>query len=460
MLPERLSNGLCSLRPNEPRLTMSVFLELDDAGKVLGSEFAETVIESVRRLTYEEARRLLEEPQGDDRRQYGEVVPALTAMEKISRALTAARRRRGSLEFDLPLADLVLDDQGRLEGVRTGHRNVAHRIIEELMIAANEAVARHLSSHQAGGLYRVHEPPRLEALEELADSLRLFGLDLDVDLASRDPSALRALLVAEEGKPEEALVAGLVLRALQRAIYHPHNDGHYALASESYLHFTSPIRRYPDLVNHRALTRLLREGGAEKSAGARRAARDRPAGRDQRARQKEADKDEVLRLARMAEQSSFTERRAERAERDLKQWKLTRFLAHRVGEEFNGRITGVKEFGLFVLLDEVPVDGLLHVASMGGDFYQYEADHHRLVGRAGGRRFRLGDPIRVRLVAVDERRRSLELALAGSAEPSGGRPGRSKSPAAGRSEPPSRARRGNRGEAAGDKGRRRSGRRR
>ncbi len=407
MLPERLSNGLCSLRPNEPRLTLSVFLDVDAAGTVIGSRFAESVIESVQRLTYEQARRILEEDDCDERRSCAEVVPALEGLERVSRTLAEARRRQGSLEFDLPLADLVLDESGQMAAVRTSRRNVAHRIIEELMIAANRAVARTLATAGADCLFRVHEPPRLRSLKELAQSLRLFGLDLDIEGAAESPLALRALLLQVAGRQEEDFVAGVVLRSLQRAVYLPENRGHYALAAECYLHFTSPIRRYPDLLAHRALVRWIRQGqGQGQSQG-------RQLGGEAEATRSAEDE---LRLERMAQLTSSTERRAERAERQLRQWKLVRFLATRIGESFTGRVTGVEKFGLFVRLEEVQVDGLLHVANMGEDYFVFEPEGHRLTGEHSRRTYRLGDRVEVRLLAVDERRRGLDFALIDAVE--------------------------------------------
>ncbi len=399
MLPERLSNGLCSLRPNEPRLTLSVFLDIDPEGTVMRSRFAESVIESAHRLTYEQARRILEDTDCEERQRLAQVVPALEALERASRTLTEARRRQGSLEFDLPLADLVLDESGQTAAVRTSRRNVAHRIIEELMIAANRAVARELDSVGAGCLFRVHEPPRRGSLQELARSLRLFGLDLDVEAATESPMPLRELLRQVAGRQEEDYVGGVVLRSLQRALYQPDNRGHYALAAECYLHFTSPIRRYPDLLAHRALVRHIRQSDQEGAAAG------QPAADSSR-----ADAEE-LRLERMARQTSSTERRAERAERQLRQWKLVRFMATKIGEPFAGRVTGVEKFGLFVQLVEMQVDGLLHVANMGEDYFAFDPEGHRLTAERSRRSYRLGDTIEVRLLAVDERRRGLDLAL-------------------------------------------------
>jgi ribonuclease R len=399
MLPEGLSNGLCSLRPHVPRLTTSVFLDIDRRGQVQARRFAETVIRSTRRLTYNEVRRVLEEPREEDAAEYGEVLPALREMGELMRILNQARSARGSIDFDLPEGDVVLNTDGEMVGVFPEERNVAHRLIEEFMIAANEAVAYELVSHEIPALFRVHASPSPERLEELQELLETFGLELKGDLTELPPGALQAITRAVQGRPEEHFVSSVVLRTLQRAVYDPECQGHYALASEYYCHFTSPIRRYPDLVVHRQLKGLL-HGKAEEYS--------------QRTRMAE-------RLPVMGEHTSKTERRAEQSERDLLQWKKVRFLAGRAGETFKGRITGVQPFGLFVQLEGYYVDGLVPIRTMADDFYRYEPEAHRLVGENNRRVFRLADPVEVVLVGASPRVRGLDFTLAGMPEP-GARP--------------------------------------
>lgn len=408
MLPETLSNGLCSLRPDVVRLTLSAFLEFSSAGEVESRSFDTTVIRSSRRLTYGEVRRMLEAPETKDEQEYGPVLKMLRAAEALARVLNRRRMDRGSIDFDLPEGDVILDEEGFTVGVRPGERNIAHRIIEELMIAANEAVAFHLDTHESPAVYRVHDPPQSTSLEELRSVVKPLGLKLEGDLQLVNPAALQALLKQAEGKPEEPFVSSLVLRAMQQAAYDPECRGHYALGSTHYTHFTSPIRRYPDLLVHRQLKKLLR--GSEPSEG----------------------KTSLLeqRLPSIAEHCSFTERRAERAERQLLQWKLVRLLAGRIGEKFSGRVTGVQPFGLFVQLSDYFVDGLIPIRSMADDFYVYEADSHRLIGQERGKIYRLADQVEVVLAGVDPRQRGLSLAIEGMPEPrrSRRRPQRRRAP--------------------------------
>lgn len=395
MLPESLSNGLCSLRPDVQRLTLSAFLEFSPDGEVESQSFETTVICSKKRLTYGEVRRLLEAPEPTDAQEYGEVLPTLRAAEALARVLNRRRMERGSIDFDLPEGNVILDEEGFTVGVRPGERNIAHRIIEELMIAANEAVAFHLDTHESPAVYRVHDSPQLTALEELRSVVKPLGLKLEGDLELLNPAALQALLKQVEGKPEEPFVASLVLRSMQQASYDPECRGHYALGSTHYTHFTSPIRRYPDLLVHRQLKRLSEPSESSEAA------------------------DSMLerRLPSIAEHCGFTERRAERAERQLLQWKLVRLLAGRIGEKFSGRITGVQPFGLFVQLSDYFVDGLVPIRSMADDYYVFEADSHRLVGQEKGRVYRLADQVEVVLSGVDPRQRGLTLSIEGMPEP-------------------------------------------
>ncbi len=407
MLPEALSNGLCSLRPRVPRLALSAFLEIGPGGEVRSRRFAETVIESRRRMTYDEVRRLLEDPQPGDSEEYGEILPMLADMRRLMGILLAVREARGSIDFDLPEGDVELDTDGVVVGVVAGERHVAHRIIEEFMIAANEAVAEALEGAGAAGLFRVHDPPSPERLAELREILAGLGIRLAGDLSNVAPAALQEVLRKAAGRPEEHFVTTLVLRSMQRAFYDPECRGHYALASRYYTHFTSPIRRYPDLIVHRRLKELL-AGQAEAEAARTRLAE---------------------RLPEIAGHSSSTERRAEQSERDLLQWKKVRFLAGRVGERFPGRVTGVQPFGLFVQLDGYYVDGLVPIRTFGDDYYRFEPEAHRLVGERRRRVFQLADAVEVDLVGVDLRHRGLDFKLAGMPDPAARedrRPGRER----------------------------------
>ena len=397
MLPEKLSNGLCSLRPGVDRLTLSAFLDFDAEGRPLARRFGETVIRSARRLTYEEVARVLRAPHEHDAGDYGEVLILLRELEKLMKALLARRVERGSLDFDLPEGDVVLNEAGATIEILPSERTTAHRIVEECMIAANQAVAAELDQNECAALYRVHAPPDARRLLELGESLAAMGLAVPSGPEALSPAALQDVQSRVAGRPEEAFVAALLLRAVQRARYSPTCDGHYALAAPHYTHFTSPIRRYPDLLVHRRLRALLRGTAGEE---ARRTLLDD-------------------RLERIAERTSFTERRAESAERTLLQWKKARFMAPRVGEVFAGRISNVTAFGLFVQLDGLFVDGLIPIRSMTDDYYEFLPTERLLKGANLGRRFRLADPIEVVLVAVDERRRGLVFAIPGMPPPRG-----------------------------------------
>jgi ribonuclease R len=438
MLPEALSNGLCSLRPGVPRLTLSAFLDIDREGAVLARRFGETVIRSARRLTYGEVRRLLEEPRPGDAAEYGPVLPALRDMRELTAVLHEARKRRGSLDFDLPEGNVELDTDGTVVGILPYERNVAHRLIEEFMIAANEAVAYELVRRGSPALFRVHDPPSRERLEELAELLLPLGIELQGDLAELPPTALQQVLEQIEGRPDEPFLSALVLRTLQRAVYSPECRGHYALASPYYTHFTSPIRRYPDLVVHRRLKALLR-GPAETAGDGERGGRPPypPRQPDPAAPAELVDLAERLPL--IAEQASSTERRAEQSERDLLQWKKVRFLAGRAGERFRGRVTGVQPFGLFVQLDDYHVDGLVPIRTLADDYYLYEPESHRLVGERRGRVFQLADVVEVELLGADLRHRGLDLRIADMpappARPAGRAPGRRRREGGGRDEP-------------------------
>ena len=404
MLPERLSNGLCSLNPRVDRLVLSALLELDRTGRVLKAEFARGVIRSSHRMTYTEVARLLEtKPTSDDAHRYGPFLDDFQVMGELAALLRKRREGRGSIDFDLPDADIVLDDEGLVVGIVPESRNVAHKLIEEFMLAANEAVANHLLFAKQPAIYRVHDRPDPDRLVDLREILQSFGYELKGDLEEVPPAAFQKVLRAIEGKPEERLLRDLLLRAQRKAIYSPECRGHYALAAPYYCHFTSPIRRYPDLIVHRQLTRLLKEG------------RPVPAKDLERINQD---------FAETANICSQRERRAEQAERDSLLWKKIVFMKDKVGRDFDAYVTGVASFGVFVTLKDFFVEGLVPVSALGEDFFVYEEKQHRLRGRSGGKTYRLGDTLRVKLKAIDEVRRRLDFLLADTAAPAAGSYGR------------------------------------
>jgi ribonuclease R len=404
MLPERLSNGLCSLNPRVDRLVLSALLELDRTGRVLKAEFARGVIRSAHRMTYTEVARLLEsKPNSDDAHRYGAFLDDFHVMGELAALLRHRREGRGSIDFDLPDADIVLDDEGLVVGIVPESRNVAHKLIEEFMLAANEAVAKHLLFAKQPAIYRVHDRPDPDRLVDLREILQSFGYELKGDLEEVPPAAFQKVLRAIEGKPEERLLRDLLLRAQRKAIYSPECRGHYALAASYYCHFTSPIRRYPDLIVHRQLTRLLREGRSVPAKDLERIHQD---------------------FAETANICSQRERRAEQAERESLLWKKIVFMKDKVGRDFDAYVTGVTSFGVFVTLKDFFVEGLVPVSALGEDFFVYEEKLHRLRGRSSGKTYRLGDSLRVKLKAIDEVRRRLDFLLADAAAPAAGTFGR------------------------------------
>jgi ribonuclease R len=394
MLPERLSNELCSLNPRVDRLTMSAEIEFDRTGRVVKSHFGRGVIRSAARMTYTEVARLIDAPEAEEDRITGSLLPMFRLMRELAMKLKARREERGSIDFDLASAAVMLDEQGFVVAIRPESRNIAHSIIEEFMLAANEAVARHLFFAKEPAVYRVHDRPDPDRLIALRETLETFDYDLKGDLAEIPPAAFQRVLREIQGKPEERFLTDLLLRSQQKAVYSAECRGHYALAASYYCHFTSPIRRYPDLLVHRALTRLL--------------AAKRPfPSEDFEARNGY--------LEELARASSARERRAEAAEREALLWKKIVFLRDKIGRVFDAYVSGVAAFGLFVMVSDTLVEGLVPVASLSDDFYVYEDKHHRLRGRSNGRVYRLGDPVWVKLTSIDEVQRRVDFRLEGSA---------------------------------------------
>jgi ribonuclease R len=309
-------------------------------------------------------------------------------MRDLFEILNTRRHRRGSIDFDLKEPEIVLDDEGMVEAITALERNVAHRIIEEFMLVANETVAEHLDAGEVPTLYRVHEEPDPLKVEEFEDFVTTLGYSLNAPADAVKPRHFQKLVEKMRGTPEEKPIAFLMLRTMQKARYDPQNLGHFGLAASSYSHFTSPIRRYPDLVVHRTL-REFRHG--RMSGG----------------RLEELEED----LPEMARHTSDRERRAADAERELVQWKKVRFMADKVGDEFDGYVTGVSAFGLFVELIEHFVEGLVHISTMADDYYRFVERAHILRGENTGKEYRLGDKVSVQVVRVDMERRQIDLGL-------------------------------------------------
>jgi len=387
MLPEALSNGLCSLVPDEDRLCLGCELRVNGLGRITRSRFFEGVMRSTARLTYHEVGAFLEQAGRRHGERLERLRERLLALHGVYKAFTHARSGRGALELDTPELKLKFDETGRVAALVEAPRNDAHRLIEECMIAANVAAARFLDRHRVPTLYRVHGLPEVDRLETLRQFLREFGLWLPPAEEIR-PEHLRDLLGKIGDRPDSVLISTAVIRSMSQAVYQPGNIGHFGLALEHYAHFTSPIRRYPDLVVHRGIRQVL-------------------LGRD--------PQDLVAwhgAFPALGQDCSFRERRADEATRGAVAWLKCYYMQERVGEEFDGIVSGVVDFGLFVQLEGLQVDGLLHVSALGQDYFTRDASGYRLVGRSSGKVFKLGDRVRVRVtnVSLDDRRVDFELA--------------------------------------------------
>jgi ribonuclease R len=388
MFPAALATGLCSLNPGVDRLVQSCLMEVDGRGEVVRHEIHDGVIRSTARMTYTAVDAILTARDPDAVERYRDLVPAFALMHQLFGVLNERRRRRGSVDFDLPEPEVILDPAGFVADIVASERNVAHRIIEEFMLLANETVARHLEDAGMPSLYRVHEPPDPVKVEEFEAFIATLGFSLAAPPDRVLPSHFQRLVERIRGAPAERPIAFLMLRTMQKARYDGVNLGHFGLAADCYTHFTSPIRRYPDLVVHRSLRELRRAGITDE-------------------RRERLD----VALPGVAAHASARERRADDAERELVQWKKVRFMASRLGEVFDGYVTGVTAFGLFVELVDHYVEGLVHVSTMADDFYRFGERTHTLVGERTKKAYRLGDAVRVQVVRVDLERRMIDLGL-------------------------------------------------
>jgi ribonuclease R len=424
MLPEIVSNNLASLQPGRVRYARTCWIEFSSEGIPVHAEEERSAIKSQRRFTYEEVDVFLADPDTTAVEMTEPVRALLGRMRDLARLLRSRRMARGSLELAMPEVKIDLDRDGRVSGAHVVENTESHQIIEEFMLAANEAVAGMLAAAGSGFLRRIHPAPDLRKLRQLTEFVSELGFEVD-SLESR--FELQRLLDMARGRPEEHAVHYAALRSLSRAVYGPQEDGHYALASDCYCHYTSPIRRYPDLTVHRALDLLAR---------GRRAAADG--------------------LPRMGEECSLLERRAEAAERELVKLKLLLFLSSRTGEEMHAVVTGVEAFGLFVQGLALPAEGLVTLESLPNDSYRFERASHTLIGRRPGNSFRLGDRVRVTVFRVDLERRTLDFRLVeegGRGRRGGGRPPQ-------RQRLKSSRQKSSRGKAAGKAGKKSAGKKR
>jgi ribonuclease R len=378
MFPETISNHLASLQQDRVRYVKTVLIDFTPGGAKANVRFANGAIKNRRRFTYEQVFALLEDE--SRRAEYDpEVVALVLRMRELALILRKRRMKRGALELNMPEVELEYDPEGRVTGAHYVTNDISHQMIEEFMLAANEAVAEHLSSLGVPFLRRIHPAPEPNKLKAFVDFARLFGYKIQRET---DRFALQRVLEQSVGKPESYAVHYAMLRSLKQAAYSPEEEGHYALASEDYCHFTSPIRRYPDLTVHRLLDRWLRTGRCGSDA---------------------------TELAALGSHCSRTERRAETAERELIKLKLLTYLSERIGLELEAIITGVADYGFYSQSETLPVDGLVHVSTMTDDYYCFDGASHSLIGQRTKRRYRLGDKVKVKVVRVDLQRRQLDF---------------------------------------------------
>jgi ribonuclease R len=379
MFPEIISNSLASLQQGKVRYVKSAFIDFTPGGAKTEARFADAAIRVRKRFTYEQVSAILADPEGAGSKVDPDVLQLLLRMRDLAMILRRRRLRRGALELNMPETELEYDAQGRVTGAHFLKHDVSHQIIEEFMLSANEAVAERLAGLHAPFLRRIHPAPEPTKLKAFADFARILGYKVQ---GETDRFALQRILEKSANQPDAYAVHYALLRSLKQAVYSPEEDGHYALASEDYCHFTSPIRRYPDLTVHRLLGRWLKTGRA---------------GSDE------------TELAALGDHCSKMERRAEMAERELIKLKLLTYLSERLGLELEVVITGVADYGFFGQAEDLPVEGLVHVSTLTDDYYYFDEASHSLTGQRTRRRFRLGDKVHVQVVRVDLQRRQLDF---------------------------------------------------
>lgn len=390
MIPHRLSNGICSLNPKVDRLTLSCTMEINPDGEVISHEIFQSVIKTTERMTYSDVNKILVDKDEELLNRYEPLIPMFETMGELAGILRKKRMGRGAIDFDFKEAKVLVDEEGKPSEVVLRERSDAERLIEEFMLAANETIAEHFHWMEVPFIYRIHEDPKEDKLRRFFEFITNFGYIVKGTANSVHPRALQEIIEEVQGKPEEMVISTVMLRSMQQAKYDPDSLGHFGLATEFYTHFTSPIRRYPDLIVHRLIRTYLIEGKL-----------------DQTTREKWD-----ARLPDIAEHTSKMERRAVDAERETDELKKAEYMADKIGEEYDGIISSVTNFGMFVELPNT-IEGLVHVSYMTDDYYRFDERHYAMIGERTGNVYRIGDEITVRVVKVNKDERSIDFEIVG-----------------------------------------------
>ena len=390
MIPHRLSNGICSLNPRVDRLVLSCEMEIDGEGHVVSHEIFQSVIKTTERMTYHDVNRILVDQDEETRARYETLVPMFELMEELAAILREKRMKRGAIDFDFKESKVLVDENGKPTDVVLRERSVAERLIEEFMLVANETVAEHFHWLDVPFIYRIHEDPKEDKLRKFFEFITNFGYIVKGTANQVHPRALQEIIEEVQGKPEEMVVSTVMLRSMQQAKYDPECLGHFGLSTQFYTHFTSPIRRYPDTIVHRLIRTYLIEGKL-----------------DEATREKWN-----AQLPEIAEHSSKMERRAVDAERDTDELKKAEYMEDKIGEEYDGIISSVTNFGMFVELANT-IEGLVHVSYMTDDYYRFDERHYAMIGERTGNVYRIGDEITVRVVKVNKDEHSIDFEIVG-----------------------------------------------
>lgn len=387
MIPHKLSNGICSLNQGVDRLALSCMMDINEKGEIVKHKICESVINVTRRMSYTSVHKIIEEKDEAERKEYEELIPMFELMYELADILQARREKRGSIDFDFPEAKIILDEKGKPIDVKEYERTQANRIIEEFMLAANQTVAEEYFWNELPFVYRTHETPDMEKIQNLALFIENFGYTLKIKEDEIHPKEVQKLMRSIAGKPEEGLIGRLALRSMKQARYTTECEGHFGLALKYYCHFTSPIRRYPDLQIHRIIKENIHGGMKDKRI----------------------DHYQKI-LPEVAEQTSALERRADDAEREVEKMKKAEYMEQFVGKDFEGTISGLTTWGMYVELPNT-IEGMIRVADVPGDYYYYDEDLHRMVGEQTGKVYKMGEPLRIIVAGVDKLTRTIDFVL-------------------------------------------------